>query len=72
MTIEAKIELAHRTICVRQLLCAHYTQAELEQYCALYKITTEQFRQCQTMAKRKKLYGFKHPIGTTYTPSLRR
>ena len=42
-TINAQTAIEHKVICVRQLLGSKYTQQELEQYCALYKITTEQF-----------------------------
>jgi hypothetical protein len=43
MTVDAETEIEHKAICVRQLLGSKYTQQELEQYCALYKITIEQF-----------------------------
>lgn len=43
MTVDAETEIKHKVICVRQLLGSKYTQQELEQYCALYKITIEQF-----------------------------
>ncbi len=43
MTVDAETEIEHKAICVRQLLGSKYTQEELEQYCALYKITIEQF-----------------------------
>ena len=45
--LDEETSIKHKATCVRQLLCSHYTQAELEQYCDLYKITTEQFYQCQ-------------------------
>ena len=45
MTVDSETELKHKATCVRQLLGSNYTQEELEQYCALYKITTEQFYQ---------------------------
>ena len=43
MSIDAETAIEHKALCVRKLLGSHYTQEELEQYCALYKITTEQF-----------------------------
>ena len=45
MTVDAETEIKHKVICVRQLLGSIYTQEELEQYCALYRITKEQFYQ---------------------------
>ena len=45
--LDEETSIKHKAICVRQLLGSDYTQEELEQYCALYKITTEQFYQCQ-------------------------
>ena len=44
-TINAQTAIEHKALCVRQLLGSHYTQQELEQYCALYRITKEQFYQ---------------------------
>jgi hypothetical protein len=41
--VDEQTAIEHKVICVRQLLGSIYTQQELEQYCALYKITTEQF-----------------------------
>ena len=41
-TIDAQTAIEHKVLCVRQLLGSHYTQEELETYCALYKITPEQ------------------------------
>ena len=41
--VDEQTAIKHKVICVRQLLGSKYTQEELEQYCALYKITIEQF-----------------------------
>ena len=41
--VDEQTAIEHKATCVRQLLGSKYTQQELEQYCALYKITTEQF-----------------------------
>jgi hypothetical protein len=41
--VDEQTAIEHKAICVRQLLGSKYTQEELEQYCALYKITIEQF-----------------------------
>ena len=43
MTIDEQTAIEHKATCVRELLGSHYTQEEVEKYCALYKITTEQF-----------------------------
>lgn len=43
LTIDAATQLKHKAICVRKLLGSSYTQEELETYCNLYGITTEQF-----------------------------
>ncbi len=41
--LDEETSIKHKALCVRQLLGSIYTQQELEQYCALYKITIEQF-----------------------------
>ena len=38
MVIDAPTAIKHKAICVRELLGSHYTQEELEKYCALYRI----------------------------------
>ena len=45
LEVDEQTAIEHKAICVRQLLGSKYTQEELEQYCALYKITIEQFYQ---------------------------
>ena len=42
MTVDAKTELKHKAACVWQLLGSSYTPDELEKYCAMYGITSEQ------------------------------
>ena len=42
MTLDKVTAIKHKAICVWQLLGSHYTQEELEKYCALYGITPEQ------------------------------
>ena len=46
MTVDSDTELKHKAMCVRKLLGYSYTQEELETYCKLYGITTEQFELC--------------------------
>lgn len=42
MTVDAETEIKHKAGCVWKLLGSHYTQEQLERYCALYGINTEQ------------------------------
>lgn len=42
MTVDAETEIKHKTGCVWKLLCSCYTQVQLERYCTLYGITTDQ------------------------------
>ena len=42
MTVDAETETKHKAGCVWKLLGSRYTQEQLERYCALYGITTEQ------------------------------
>ena len=42
MTVDAESEIKHKAGCVWKLLGSHYTQEQLERYCALYGITTAQ------------------------------
>lgn len=41
-TIDSITELKHKAWCVRTLLGDNYSTDDLEKYCALYGITTEQ------------------------------
>ncbi len=45
LEVDEQTAIKHKAICVRQLRGSKYTQQELEQYCALYRITKEQFYQ---------------------------
>ena len=42
MTVDVETETKHKAGCVWKLLGFHYTQDQLERYCALYGITTDQ------------------------------
>ena len=42
MTVDAETETKHKAGCVWKLLGSRYTQSQLERYCTLYGITTEQ------------------------------
>lgn len=42
MKVDAETELKHKAFCVRTLLGDNYSTDDLEKYCALYGITTEQ------------------------------
>ena len=42
LTIDAETELKHKAACVRKILGSRYTQDQLERYCTLYGITTDQ------------------------------
>ena len=42
MTVDAKTEIKHKAGCVWKLLGSRYTQVQLERYCTLYGITTDQ------------------------------
>ena len=42
MTVDAETETKHKAGCVWKLLGSRYTQGQLERYCTLYGITTEQ------------------------------
>ncbi len=42
MTVDAETETKHKAWCVWKLLGSRYTQDQLERYCTLYGITTEQ------------------------------
>jgi hypothetical protein len=42
MTVDAETEIKHKAGCVWKLLGFRYTQDQLERYCALYGITTDQ------------------------------
>lgn len=43
MTVDSDTELKHKAMCIRELIGSSYTQEELETYCDLYGINTEQF-----------------------------
>jgi len=40
--VDELTQIKHKAACVWRLLGAGYTQAELEKYCSLYGITTDQ------------------------------
>ena len=42
MAVDAETETKHKAGCVWTLLGSHYTQSQLERYCTLYGVTTEQ------------------------------
>ena len=42
MTVDAETETKHKVACVWKLLGSRYTQSQLERYCTLYGVTTEQ------------------------------